>query len=194
MAEHPVPDGDELTTAVIRGAQAGRAGDRQALVERYQRAVFAMVGRMLVPRGRGAQVADLAQETFLRVLRSLPRFDPAGPARLSTWILTIATRAVLDELRRPRLVSATMDEALDVRDASAGRLGDRIADRLALGRALAALDPDQHAVLLLCDAEGFGYEEAAAALGVPVGTVKSRLSRARAAVRDVISGGSHEAG
>jgi RNA polymerase sigma-70 factor (ECF subfamily) len=143
---------------------------------------------MLAPRGRGALVPDLAQEAFVRVLRSLARFEVTGPARLSTWILTIATRVVLDELRRPRLVEEPIAQASDVTDARAERMDDRVALRAALSRALADLDPAQQAIVLLRDGHGLEYEEIAEALGVKVGTVKSRLARARAALRDALGG------
>jgi RNA polymerase sigma factor (sigma-70 family) len=88
-------DLDEVTLA---RAQRGDRDARAALIERYQRPVFALLSRML-SRQR-ALVEDMAQETFLRVLRALPTFDARGPARLGTWILTIATRLVLDHFRR----------------------------------------------------------------------------------------------
>ncbi len=72
---------DELT---LRRAQRGEAQACRALVEAYQRPVFAIVSRMLAPAGLRARSEDLAQETFLRVFRALPRFELGGPARLST--------------------------------------------------------------------------------------------------------------
>jgi RNA polymerase sigma-70 factor, ECF subfamily len=181
----------ELDPAVLRRAQGGSAPDQQVLVRTYERQVFALVGRMLVPRGRAALVRDLAQEGFVRVLRSLPRFDPKGPARLSTWILTIVTRAVLDELRRPRLVEEPLENAANVSDADADRMPERVALRATLMRALRALEPSHQAVLLLRDGHDLDYRDIAEALGVEVGTVKSRLSRARAALREALelSGG-----
>src|SRR5687768_17183118 len=87
-------DLDEITLA---RAQAGDRAAKTALVQRYQRPVFALLSRML---GREAEVIDdLAQETFARVLGALPGFDRSGRARLITWILTIATRLALDHLR-----------------------------------------------------------------------------------------------
>jgi RNA polymerase sigma-70 factor, ECF subfamily len=178
----------ELDPPAIRRAQQGSTLDQQALVRRYERPVFALVGRMLVPRGRGALVRDVAQEAFLRVLRSLPRFDVGGPARLSTWVLTITTRAVLDELRRPRAVEEPLDSAAEVADGDAERMPERVALRAVLARALGQLEPDHQAVLLLRDGHDLEYEEIAGALGINVGTVKSRLSRARAALRQALEG------
>src|SRR5690349_21305814 len=90
------PELDELTLA---RAQRGDEASCRSMVGRYQGPVFAMLGRRL---GSDGLVEDLAQETFLRVFRALPGFRPAGRARLSSWILTIATRLALDELRRRR--------------------------------------------------------------------------------------------
>src|SRR5512138_1022401 len=88
---------DELT---LRRAQKGDERAWRELVERYQAPVHALIWRLLAGRARH-RVEDLVQETFVRVLRALPGFDLAGPAALSTWILTIATRLTLNELRRP---------------------------------------------------------------------------------------------
>jgi RNA polymerase sigma-70 factor (ECF subfamily) len=177
----------ELEPAALARAQQGHAADRQALVRVYQSRVFALIGRMLGPRGRGALTGDLAQDTFVRVLRSLSRFDPVGPARLSTWILTIATRVVFDELRRPRLVEAPLEQAAEVCDADAARMPEQVALRAALQRGLAGLDPGFQAVVLLRDGHGLEYEEIAEVMGINVGTVKSRLSRARAALRAALA-------
>src|SRR3954447_21718894 len=94
----PHHDERELDEVSLARAQRGDRAAQAVLVERYQRPVFALLSRM-VGRDRAA-VEDLAQETFLRALRALPRFSLQGPARLSTWILTIATRLALDQLRR----------------------------------------------------------------------------------------------
>src|SRR3569623_1807370 len=96
------PDGlDELT---LRRAQRGDERAWRDLIEHYQRPVHALVWRLLAGRARH-RTEDLVQETFVRVLRALPKFDPTGPATLSTWILTIATRLVLNEMRRPEPAS-----------------------------------------------------------------------------------------
>src|SRR5512132_1672523 len=88
---------DELT---LRRAQRGDQRAWRDLIECYQQPVHALIWRLLAGRARH-RVEDLTQETFVRVLRALPKFDPGGPASLSTWILTIATRMTLNELRRP---------------------------------------------------------------------------------------------
>ena len=88
---------DEITFA---RAQKGERVAWAALVAHYQGAVFALISRILGRRRGSAAHQDLAQETFLRVFRALPTFERKGPARLSTWILTIASRLAISELRR----------------------------------------------------------------------------------------------
>ena len=98
LAAHlPATELDELT---LRRAQHGEERAWRDLIAIYQDRVHALVWRMLAGRAQH-RVPDLAQETFVRVLRALPKFDPTGAAKISTWILTIAARLALNELRRP---------------------------------------------------------------------------------------------
>ncbi len=173
-AEPPL---DELT---LRRAQKGDDRAWRDLIARYERPVHALIWRLLAGRARH-RVPDLAQETFVRVLRALPKFDPAGPASLSTWILTIATRLTLNELRRPEHAELAAEPAARERtDAGAerARLGAAIAD------GVAALPDAQRAVLVLREYHELDYAEIADVLELDAGTVKSRLSRARAALRE----------
>lgn len=167
---------DEVT---LRRAQRGDERAWRDLIERYQRPVHALVWRLLAGRARH-RVEDLVQETFVRVLRALPGFDPGGPASLSTWMLTIATRLALNELRRPELAELTSDLASD--DQS-----DASVERRQLGAAIAggvaALPDAQRAVFVLREYHDLDYAAIATALELDVGTVKSRLARARAALR-----------
>ena len=168
---------DELTLA------RARRGERAActrFVAVHEAAVFAVIGRVLGARGHGTVVEDLAQETFVRALRALPRFEPSGPARLSTWVLTIATRVALSELRRARPAARELDEA-----ALPAVTGEhlRVDRRRALARAIADLTDEQRAVFVLRDAHGLTETEVADALEIDVAAVKSRLVRARARLR-----------
>lgn len=172
----------ELPPEVLERALRGEDTARRALVEVYERPVFALVSRMLAGRHDPALVEDLAQETFLRVFRALPGFDPNGPARLSTWVLTIATRLVLDSLRRRRPDLHPVPRDLPAPDrADAPALRRRLAR--AIEAAVADLPADQRATFVLFAWHERSLAEIAEALEVPVGTVKSRLSRARAALR-----------
>src|SRR5438132_4247138 len=94
----PPTELDEITLA---RAVRGDAAATRALVVLYEVRVFALVSRMVGGRAR-ATVEDIAQDTFVAVFRRLGGFDPRGGAKLSTWILTIAARRAIDELRRRR--------------------------------------------------------------------------------------------
>ena len=167
---------DELT---LRRAQRGDERAWRDLIERFERPVHALIWRLLAGRARH-RVEDLTQETFVRVLGALPRFDPTGPATLSTWILTIAARITLNELRRPELAALVVEPVANERtDASAER--KRLGAAIATG--VAALPDGQRAVLVLADYHELSYAEIAGVLALDVGTVKSRLSRARGALR-----------
>ncbi len=177
----PPPELDELT--LVR-AQRGDARARRDLVDRYQRPVFALLSRMLHARGHQPAVEDLAQETFLRVFKALERFDRGGRARLSTWILTIATNLATDHLRKRRVATDSLSEAHE--PAAAGATdADAERQRLAevLRRAIDDLTPEYRAAFLLREYHEFEYTEIASSLQIDLGTVKSRLSRARAALR-----------
>jgi RNA polymerase sigma-70 factor (ECF subfamily) len=182
---HPLPRApDELDELTLARARRGDESACRELVTRYQRPVFALLSRLLARSGRTALVEDLAQETFLRAFRALPDFDTTGPARLSTWLLTIATRLAIDELksRRPifeplRSADAVPSPARTDQVVEQRRIGNRIAI------AVDALTTDQRAAFLLYEAHGLSYEEVARALDIDLGTLKSRLSRARAALR-----------
>jgi RNA polymerase sigma-70 factor (ECF subfamily) len=184
-ASDPRPELDDVT---LKRAQRGESAAFRKLVELYERPVFALLSRMLGPRGRRHRVEDLAQETFLRVYRALPGWVPDGPARLSSWILTIATRLALDELGKASARDLPLDAAkkLPARDTS-DREAERRSTGEAIGRAVATLEPSFQAVFLLRELHELEYEEIARALEIDVGTVKSRLHRARAALRQVLA-------
>jgi RNA polymerase sigma-70 factor (ECF subfamily) len=175
----------ELDDLTLARAQRGEEPAWRALVERYQRPVFALLSRMLSPVARRDLVEDLAQETFLRAFRALPAFDRDAPGRLSSWLLTIATRLALDELRQRRPTVEPL-QAVQFQAAAASSPDRRLLSE-ALTRAVEALAPDHRAVILLRDVHGLAYEEVAAALAISLGTVRSRLSRARAELRAALA-------
>jgi RNA polymerase sigma-70 factor (ECF subfamily) len=177
----------ELDDLTLARAQRGEESAWRALVERYQRPVFALLSRMLSPVARRDLVEDLAQETFLRAFRALASFDRAAAGRLSSWLLTIATRLALDELRQRR---APLEPLEPVHFQAAGPVGpDRRLLAARLTRAIEGLSLDHRAVILLREVHGLDYEEIAAALAISVGTVRSRLSRARAELRQALGEG-----
>jgi RNA polymerase sigma-70 factor (ECF subfamily) len=183
------PRGD-LDDVTLARALAGDRAAFRALVERYERPVFALLGRMLVRSGRESLVEDLAQETFVRVFRYLPTFGADGRTNLSAWILTIAARLAIDELRR-RPPRAEPLDGLALAVAAEGAADDRTQRRrvaAAIERAVDELTPEWRAVFLLREVHDMDYEAIAEALGIDLGTVKSRLSRARAALRRALQG------
>lgn len=168
---------DELT---LRRAQRGDDRAWRELVERYQAPVHALIWRLLAGRSRH-RVEDLVQETFVRVLRALPNWDIGGPASLQTWILTIATRLTLNELRKPEMTTIIGDPpSTDSADAASERA--RLAAAITAG--VAQLPDAQRAVFVLREYHELEYTDIADALGLDLGTVKSRLARARAALRE----------
>lgn len=183
----------ELDAITLRRAQRGDRDARAAFIRAHQDAVYALLSRML--GRRSARVDDAAQECFLKALVALPRFDPGGRAKLSTWVLTIATRLAIDELRRDRRVAPLNDDAEDLLPALDG-------EALALARqewarvevVLAELKPEERAILVLRAHHDLDYPEIAEVLDLTIGTVKSRLSRARAALQVALqdSGRSHD--
>lgn len=173
----------ELDDLTLRRAQQGERSALELLVERYHSMVHALVWRMACAQGE-SHVADLVQDSLVRVLQALPRFDRAGPARLSTWILTVTTRVVLNDRRRvPRHdlklePTACIDPATVVAERELGA---------AIARAILDLPEPQRIAFVLREYHDLDYSEIAEVLEVDVGTIKSRLSRARAAVRDTLS-------
>jgi RNA polymerase sigma-70 factor (ECF subfamily) len=153
----------------------------RAFVVRYERMVFALLSRML---GHGPEVEDLAQETFVRAYRAFPDFDPSGPAKPSTWLLTIATRLALDAKKKKKLERGDDEEA---EKAAAHSTPELTLERRQLGQAIAEaaakLPDDQRAALVLAELHGLSIAEIATALDVPENTAKTRLFRAREKMR-----------
>jgi RNA polymerase sigma-70 factor (ECF subfamily) len=144
---------------------------------------------MLGPAGLDALVEDLAQETFIRVLRALPRFELDGPAKLSTWLLRIAARLAINELqrRRPPIESLPTTDEVHAGAASADEAHTRRRVAAAIQAAVAELAPEYRAAFLLREYHGLEYAEIAEALELDLGTVKSRLHRARKSLRERLS-------
>lgn len=159
----------------------------EALVEKYGRHVYNIAYRMA---GNEADAKDLAQEAFLRAFRAFRRIDPTSP--LEAWFYRIVANLYIDLLRkRPKVrvesldAPATTPQGGEIHREVAGPEGDNpetLVDRrldATVQQALTALPRDLRMVVVLSDIEGFAYEEIAQVLRVPLGTVKSRLHRAR---------------
>ncbi|WP_371495206.1 sigma-70 family RNA polymerase sigma factor [Kitasatospora sp. NBC_00374] len=164
---------DQLTALAL----AAGGGDRQAL-EEFIRATQRDVWRFVAHLADTDAADDLAQETFLRALRSLPGFSGRASAR--TWLLSIARRTVVDRYRRssvrPRNAGIPdWEEVVDRRPTPPGGFEEGVA----LADLLARVSVDRREVFVLTQVLGYSYQEAAAVCGCPVGTVRSRLARAR---------------
>ncbi|MEU1376575.1 sigma-70 family RNA polymerase sigma factor [Streptomyces triculaminicus] len=170
---------DESVTA---WALAARGGDADA-VDRFIRATQNDVRRYVARLSNDPQGADdLVQETYLRALRSLPRFEGRSSAR--TWLLSIARRTVVDRLRfqaaRPRLSDTDDWQSAAERTQSAELPG--FDEGVALSQLLDRLPYERREAFVLTQMLGLPYAEAAIVAGCPVGTVRSRVARAREAL------------
>lgn len=167
-----VTDPDTLTALALA---AGR-GDRKALdefIRETKRDVWRTVAFLADP----GSADDLTQETYLRALGALPRF--AGRASARTWLLSIARRVVVDQVRRnqarPRTTGGVDLEGLH----SGPAAGPRFEDVVELNMLLDGLESDRRDALVLTQVLGLSYGEAAEVCGCPLGTIRSRVARAR---------------
>jgi RNA polymerase sigma-70 factor, ECF subfamily len=166
----------EVDGAVLRRAQRGDHGAFHEIVDHYEGRLRVLAYHLL----RDAdQMNDALQDTFVRAWGGLPGFREE--AALGTWLYRICYRICLDYLRRQRVRPAGEELADQLADKSDDYAG--VALREQVSAALALLPVEQRAVLLLVDREGYDYASVAETLEVPVGTVASRLSLARAAMR-----------
>jgi len=162
---------------LVAAAQAGDRAALESLLRRHYDRVHAVCRRIA---GSSRDADDAAQEAMIGIVRGLPRFD--GRAQFSTWAYRIATNAALDELRRRRRrppLAVVDDEGREAVDPLAERTVEASTDRLSIDAALAALPEDFRVAVVLRDIGDLDYAEIAEVLGVPVGTVKSRIARGR---------------
>lgn len=176
---------DDTEGELIARAQGGDHRAFAALVRRHQDRVFRFILRLVDVRD---EAMDLTQETFMKAHQALPGWRPE--AQFRTWLFRIAHNSALDVLRRRKHV-----EFVSIDDLPAGeqdhavpdparRPDERLADRQSielLERTLRELPAEHREILLLREVEDMSYTEIAATLGIPEGTVKSRIARARSA-------------
>ena len=174
--------------ALIDRARTGDARAFEALVETYQDRIYTYAARML---NDPVEAEDIAQETFLRAYMSLARFR--GTASFQTWLYRIAGNLVIDAVRRRRRrddFTFSIDEPIETGHGSFERefaderrgpeeLADSAVVTAEVGQAVAQLSDTLRPVLVMYDLQGLSYQEIAVILGVPLGTVKSRLYNAR---------------
>ncbi len=172
-----------LDASLPRGA---REDAFSTLVDRYHRRVFAVCLPVL---GSVTDAEDATQETFLKLARNAGSFR--GEAKLSTWLYRVARNVCIDHVRHDARRPATpVAEVADLDDAPVEPDGSGGTDTaVTLAGALAQLDALSHRLLVLVAVEGLTYDEAAAATDLATGTVKSRVSRARAQLARTLAEG-----
>ena len=173
---------------LVRAAAGGDTEAFERLVRTYENKIYHLALRMC---GSADEAADIAQEAFLAAWRGLPSFR--GEANFATWLYRLTSNAAIDYLRRQRKQRGELsldDEelGLDAVDAGPGPQdaaeGEEVRSAVAAG--LGALSEGHRQVLVLRELQGLSYEEIAAVLAVDLGTVKSRISRARSALRKIL--------
>ena len=175
----------EQEVQIVNEVLRGDVNAFEKLVVEYEKNVYAITQRMT---GNAEDAADMTQETFIKAYNSLSSFR--GDSKFSVWLYRIATNVCLDFLRsrsRKPTVSLSVEDdegeesQLDIADESQSpeTLLERGLTRDAVRRGLDALSPEYRQILLLREIQGLSYEEIADALSLEVGTVKSRIFRAR---------------
>ena len=171
---NPVPPSGDLLHRARTGDHAAFTGLIRECDERMRRLAHRLIG--------GAGADDALQDAYVKAYRNLPSFD--GRSSFSTWLYTIVYRTCLDQIRT-RNRRAEVDISTVEESPGAGMdHPTRHAESDALVRALRRLPPDQIAAIVLVEVDGCTYGEAASILGVAEGTISSRVTRARRALRD----------
>lgn len=180
---------DEAITELALAAGRGDRAAAGAFIHATQRDVW----RFLTHLAGSAEAEDLTQETFVRALRSLPTFSARSHARV--WLLAIARRVAVDHVRaamsRPRLSAGDDWQAAAERIPAAQLPGVDVT--VALGQAVRTLSPDRREAFVLTQVLGLAYAEAAQACGCPVGTIRSRVARARRDLANALGEGRRRA-
>ena len=176
---------------LITAAQRGDLDSFNALVLKYQNAAFTLAYRIM---GETSSANDAAQEAMITAYRRLSTFRGGS---FKAWLMRIVTNRCYDELRKRKRQRQTTFTDLTPDDADEPPLADETDTpedivqarelQRAVQRCIDRLNPDQKLVLVLCDIDGLDYDEISGQVGAALGTVKSRLSRARAAVRDCLT-------
>jgi RNA polymerase sigma-70 factor (ECF subfamily) len=180
---------------LVHRAQHGDTDAFAALVDKYQSKVYGIIYRIC---GDTEDAQDLGQDVFLRALAALRKFQYHGDASFRTWLYRIAVNACINDLRRrkrrrkieapsldERIVTeqGTIERAIPDRSEMPHEVAERRETQRLVHQLLQMLSPHHRAVLALVDLQQLSYEEAAEALGCSLGTLKSRLSRARSAFK-----------
>ena len=193
----PLPDLANLPDAdVVLLAQQGRDAAFRELLRRYERPVFSLVFRMVRDRDTAE---DLAQESFIKVLNNIDRYRPEF--KFSSWLFKIANNVAIDHLRKRTVDTVSLEgsryatttaeaesTAIPVASKDQSALEEMESRELggAIEKAVASLRPEYRACILLRHVEDRSYEEIAATLDLPLGTVKTYIHRARHELRKAL--------
>ena len=173
---------------LVRAAAGGDTEAFERLVRTYENKIYHLALRMC---GSSEEASDIAQEAFLAAWRGLPSFR--GEANFATWLYRLTSNAAIEYLRRQKKERGDMslddeDLGLDAVDTGPGPqdAAERTEVRTAVAAGLQQLSEGHRQVLVLREIQGLSYEEIADVLEVDLGTVKSRISRARTALRKIL--------
>lgn len=158
---------------LIRRAKRGDSAAADALLRRHYDTVRAVCHRIVI---NSSDADDATQMALISIVRALPSFD--GRSKFSTWVYRIATNAALDEIRRIRRRPIPTQDG-GIYDSVGRDVSDPVDAQLDVSAALAQIPEDYRAALVLRHIADLEYEEIAEILGVPIGTVRSRISRGR---------------
>jgi RNA polymerase sigma-70 factor (ECF subfamily) len=173
--------GDEGDDALAAAAAIGDRDALETLLRRHAGLVNAVCRRVLA---NPEDALDASQEALLSIARKIHTFD--GRSRFTTWCYRVATNAALDEARRRARRPAPFEIVPEPRG-SGQSVDDLVADQLDVDAALSQLSPDHRAAVALRDLVGLDYAEIGEVLGIPPGTVRSRIARGRAALADQLT-------
>ena len=170
----------------LRGVAADAAGGDPLAAATLVRETQSDVWRLCLALGDPESADDLTQETYLRAFGSLHRFE--GRSSVRTWLLTIARRVCADAVRSRRRRRLTLvRDAADLEALATSGDADRVGESAAVTDLLARLDADRREAFVLTQLLGLPYAEAAEVAGCPVGTIRSRVARARADLVDSLA-------
>jgi RNA polymerase sigma-70 factor (ECF subfamily) len=179
--------------SLIAAAQAGKLDAFNELVLSYQDQVYNLAYRIM---GDPASASDATQEAFISAYQNIDGFRGERPGSFRSWLMRIVSNTCYDELRRRKRHPTSSFEDFEVEpEANVALISEdegpeAHAERQEMAQALQAgiqtLPPDQRVTLVLCDVQGYSYKEIADITDVPLGTVKSRLARARGKLRDYL--------
>lgn len=180
--------GPDRERELIRRAQNGDQPALDALLRAHYDRIYAVCRRIA---GNDADALDATQDALIAVVKGLPRFD--GRARFGTWAYRVASNACLDELRRrKRRPDPGLPEVEEAPEGGQPLLDQQISDRLTLDDALRRVRPEWREPVVLRDVGGLDYAEIAEQLGIPPGTVRSRIARGRRQLADLLIRADHD--